>query len=54
MHENVPLTIIWDAESDTAPKTALGVALGGPTDKTWEKCEIRKMTKSTFFDFCLP
>ena len=39
MHKNVPITMIWGAESDSAVKKALAVALGGPTGKTWEKCE---------------
>ena len=54
MPQNLPITIIWDAESDSAPKMALAVALGGPTGKTWEKCEkSEKWQNRPFFRLLL-
>ena len=47
--------MICGAKSDSAVKVALVVALGYPTGKNLEKVrEIRKIAKSSFFDFCLP
>ena len=41
--------MIRGAESDSADKTALAVALGGPSGKTWENAKNPKNCKIDIF-----